>query len=224
MHSNVGGGYDDQQLANITLAWMIAQLEQFLDFDDDFIRTQYQDNRTYYLQTAQDIRPWSFGEIYNSLRGIYMLGGAKTRTPGFYLRPHPETGEPTSRPLRDTNEYVHPSARARTELGGPGVEDRGEYESKALDGYRLKVRSERDRVPGEPAAVWESIARKKGGPRRILAESPLWETERKLLEYSPEVYDYLLGERRRSRHGRSRGVSRHEVDRHDGSRHEEEVG
>lgn len=192
MHSNVGGGYADQQLANITLAWMIAQLEQFLDFDPDFIRTQYTETRSYYLSTAQTPRPWSFGEIYNSLRGIYMLGGMKTRTPGAYMRVSPETGRELQKGLRDTNEYVHASVRARTELGGPGVEDRGEYECRALEGYRLKVAGERERARGEPAAVWESRARKRGGPRRVLAESPLWETERRLLGYSPEVYDYLL--------------------------------
>ena len=124
-----------------------------------------------------------------------MLGGTKNRTPGFYTRMDPGTGNPTSKPLRDTNEYVHPSVRARTGLGGPGVEDRGVYDPRAMDGYRLKVAS--SHLPGEPLAVWESRARRKGGPRRVLAESPLWETERKLLGYSPDVYDYLLDERQR---------------------------
>lgn len=32
-HSDIGGGYEDAALANITLIWMIARLERFLDFD-----------------------------------------------------------------------------------------------------------------------------------------------------------------------------------------------
>ncbi|MCJ1476364.1 hypothetical protein MMC13_005030 [Lambiella insularis] len=195
VHSNVGGGYDDQEVANITLAWMIAQLEPFLEFNEGYIREQYKDNRSYYLQSNQDVRPWSFGEIYNSSKGLYMIGGTTTRTPGAYTRMDSQTGRPTSKPLRDTNEYIHPSVRARTELGGPGVEDRGIYDSKALDDYILKVSA--SRVPGQPLAVWESRDRKKEKPRRILAESPLWETERKLLGYSPEVYDYILAGPRR---------------------------
>ena len=35
VHSNIGGGYEDAQLANITLAWMIAQVESFIDFNPD---------------------------------------------------------------------------------------------------------------------------------------------------------------------------------------------
>jgi uncharacterized protein (DUF2235 family) len=202
VHSNLGGGYPDQEVANITLAWMIAQLEQFLDFDENTVRAQYQENKQYYLNTAQEVRPWSFGEIYNSVTGVYKLGGTKTRTPGFYTRVDPDTGKPTKKTLRDTNEYVHPSVRARTELHGPGVEDRGTYDSRALDGYKLKVARERE--PGEPLAVWESITTRKGRPKRILAESPLWETERRLLSYSPEVYDYVLGETRRPRRRRTR--------------------
>ena len=205
-----GGGYDDQEVANITLAWMISQLEQYLDFNDDYIKEQYKDTKNYYLQSGQEIRPWSFGtyplhthtsspyklkypitgEVYNSSKGVYMLGGTTTRTPGMYTRMDSQTGRPTSKPLRDTNEYIHPSVRARTELGGPGVEDRGAYDSRALWDYTLKVADAR--APGEPLAVWESRARKRDRPRKILAESPLWETERRLLGYSPDMEDYVL--------------------------------
>lgn len=211
MHSNVGGGYDDQEVANITLAWMVSQLEPFLDFNPDYLREQYKDNRSFYQQSNQDVRPWSFGtsppflkpqksltplgEIYNSSNGFYMIGGTTTRTPGAYTRMDPSTGRPTSKPLRDTNEYIHSSVRARIELRGPGTEDRGVYDSKAMEDYVLKVSD--SRAPGQPLAVWESRARRKEKPRRILAESPLWETERKLLGYSPEAFDYILGEPRR---------------------------
>ncbi|MCJ1436809.1 hypothetical protein MMC27_006191 [Xylographa pallens] len=206
LHFPTGGGYEDQELANITLAWMIAQLEPLLDFDADYIRAQYKDTRTYYLQSGQDVRPWSFGEIYPSSSGLYALGGRTTRTPGTYTRLSPLSGRPTATPLRNTHEYIHASARARTALRGPGVDDHGVYDSAALADYTLRVAS--PRVPGEPLAVWESRARRRGGaPRKVLVESPLWETERRLLGYSPEVEGGVLGGRE-GREGRGGGDGR----------------
>ena len=211
---------------------MIAQLEPLLDFDAGYIRAQYKDTRTYYLQSGQDVRPWSFGvcprfpsptpaypnhpsslhlplppqlsylhpqstnppsgEIYPSSSGLYRLGGLTTRTPGSYTRLSPLSGRPTPTPLRNTHEYIHASARARTALRGPGVADQGTYASAALAGYVLRVAS--PKVAGEPLAVWESRARRRrGGGRRVLVESPLWETERRLLGYSPGVEGAVLG-------------------------------
>ena len=48
-------------ISNITLAWMIAQLEPFIDFNPDYLREQYRSNISYYEQSAQEPRPWSFG-------------------------------------------------------------------------------------------------------------------------------------------------------------------
>lgn len=76
VHSNVGGGYDDQQLANITLAWMMSQLQDMLDMRPEYLLEQDEENERYYRKTTgQDIRPWSFGEISNSMTGLYALGG-----------------------------------------------------------------------------------------------------------------------------------------------------
>jgi hypothetical protein len=38
-HSDVGGGNDEQQLANISLMWMISQLQHTLGFDTDVVRS-----------------------------------------------------------------------------------------------------------------------------------------------------------------------------------------
>lgn len=46
-HSNVGGGYDDQQIATITLAWMMAQCQPFLDFDLDYVHDEWEQNELY---------------------------------------------------------------------------------------------------------------------------------------------------------------------------------
>ncbi|KAI4251938.1 MAG: hypothetical protein LQ352_004565 [Teloschistes flavicans] len=193
VHSNVGGGsYEDQGMANISLAWMMSQLEPYLDFDPDFILDCYDETRIYYKETVQKPRPWSFGEIYNSLTGIYLLGGSTTRTPGNYCRVDPNTGRPTSKPLRQTNEYIHPSARTRLELGGPGKGDHGAYEGKALDPYKLKY-EDNPQNGTRPQAVWVSRSKRKGVPRRELPESPLWDKEKQLLKESSKMYDYVMG-------------------------------
>lgn len=193
VHSNIGGGsYSDQGMANITLAWMMSQLEPFIDFDPDYILDCYDETRMHYKETNQKPRPWSFGKIYNSLNGVYILDGSKIRTPGMYCRVDPNTGRATSKPLRQTNEYIHPSARTRLELGGPGKDDRGAYEGKALDPYKLKY-EDNPQNRTRPLAIWVSRSKRRGEARKELPESPLWEKERELLKESPKMYDYVLG-------------------------------
>ncbi|KAL6720695.1 hypothetical protein ACLMJK_002620 [Lecanora helva] len=166
VHQNIGGGYPDQGLSDVTLAWMMAQLEPFIDFNDDYILEQYDQTDEHYEQTGQKTRPWSFGKIYRSMIGIYILGGRTARTPGMYEKVDPDTGESTGRPLRQTNEYVHPSARSRTVLRGPGIEDEGTYKSEALADY--KVRFVDETANQRPIAVWRS--RKKASKIRELPE------------------------------------------------------
>ena len=81
VHQNIGGGYPDQGQSNITLAWMMAQVEPFLEFDADYILDQYDQTEAYYKKSGQKKRPWSFGEIYRSMTGVYILGGREPRTP-----------------------------------------------------------------------------------------------------------------------------------------------
>ncbi|KAL2355458.1 hypothetical protein BJ546DRAFT_688960 [Cryomyces antarcticus] len=190
VHSNVGGGYSDQQLANITLAWMMSQLEPFLDFDPDYIIEQDETNEEYYEKHEGRIRPWSFGKIINSMSGIYALGGATTRTPGAYYATDPYTGRETSRPLRDTREYIHPSARMRLKLGGPGVDDQGRYECRALRDWRVSVEHDDKNKP--PIILWKSRSRKKNVTTNVLPESPLRDMERELLANDPDIYEFII--------------------------------
>lgn len=60
-HSNVGGGYDDQALADITLAWMISQLSPFIDFTPGYILDENEETVDYYRSKDEEPRPWSFG-------------------------------------------------------------------------------------------------------------------------------------------------------------------
>ena len=111
---------------------------------------------------------------------------------GLYCQVDQETGESTGKPLRDTHEYVHPSARARIVLRGPGIEDEGEYDCEALDPYKLKYVDET--ADKRPTAFWEQRSRRKGsGSKKELPESPLWTFEKELLRESPRMYDFLYG-------------------------------
>ncbi len=77
VHSNIGGGYDDQELSNITLAWMMSQLEPFLDMRGEYLFEQEEMNEKFQRKEEGGIRPWGFGKIYNELKGIFLLGGAR---------------------------------------------------------------------------------------------------------------------------------------------------
>ncbi|KAF2086716.1 hypothetical protein K490DRAFT_15318, partial [Saccharata proteae CBS 121410] len=191
VHSNVGGGYDDQELANITLAWMAAQLEPFLDLRHKYILGQADQNDLYYRKRRERIRPWSFGKIYNSSSGIYALGGTTARTPGLYRAVDPDTGRPSRRPLRDTHEYIHPSVRTRLRLGGPGLEDRGRYDPEAMDPWRLVVEYDDD---GRPNVYWRLRQRvdERSVSTNVLPESPLWGLERDLAQRDPDTYAYVV--------------------------------
>ncbi len=134
------------------------------------------------------------GKIYKSMTGIYVLDGSTIRTPGSYYRVDPDTGRPTSRPLRQTNEYVHASARTRLLLDGPGIEDEGRYDGKALQNYRVKTDETENK---RPFIIWAPRSRRKGAVR--LPESPLWETEKELLRTDPKTYDYITEGPRLSR-------------------------
>ena len=192
VHSNVGGGYEDQDLANITLAWMMSRLEPFIDFRPDFILGCYEDNKAYYKSSGQRTRWWSFGELYNSVTGIYFLAGTKVRTPGNYYRTDPYTGRMTTKHLKNTNEYIHASVRSRLGLGGPSFQDRGVYEPRALQNWTYGIEeSAGGPAEKEPMYVWTDRSDRSTGQKQI-PEAVLLETERRLLGMSPKVEDFVL--------------------------------
>jgi hypothetical protein len=63
VHSNIGGGMDDQQLSDITLAWMLSQLDGMLDFDQDYVFGQWEATRRKQEELNKSDQPknWSFG-------------------------------------------------------------------------------------------------------------------------------------------------------------------
>ncbi|KAK3071882.1 hypothetical protein LTR53_007837 [Teratosphaeriaceae sp. CCFEE 6253] len=177
-HSNIGGGNDDQQIP-------------FLDFDTDYLLDQWEAVEDYYKKHDEKPRPWSFGEIFDGLTGIYVLGGMKVRTPGRYCLVDPTNGKQTRDPLMETHEYIHPSVRARVKLNGPGVHDRGGYECKALRDWKLNIEAREDGGKGSDV-FWRSRDRPEEGFMKILPEAPLKGLETELLQYDPETRDYVL--------------------------------
>ncbi|THY26003.1 hypothetical protein D6D01_04659 [Aureobasidium pullulans] len=193
VHSNVGGGLEDQELANITLAWMMSQVTPFLDMDLDYVLDQQDDTERYYKESKQKPRSWSFGKIVDSMTGIYALGGATTRTPGRYYVVDPTDGRKTDIPLQSTHEYMHPSVRSRFRLKGPGVNEEGLYEPKALRDWKLYVEYDGEKGRGgRPDIFWKLRTSDRNVTARTIPEAPLWPLERELLEIDPEIEDFVL--------------------------------
>ena len=229
VHANVGGGYSDQELANLTLAWMMSQVRPFLDMDLDYLIDQQDDTDRYYERSNQRIRPWSFGKIYDSMAGIYALGGSTIRAPGRSFTVDPTTGRETDEPLRDTCEYIHPSVRTRLKLHGPGVEDKSSYVCRALADWKLIVDYPENSEFVDPAdtdhddndekrskrapprtldVFWKLRTQQTNVTTRILPESPLWPLERELLELDPDVEAVALNPGATTKLRSSRGGSR----------------
>ncbi|KAM0335086.1 hypothetical protein ACHAQA_000120 [Verticillium albo-atrum] len=158
-HGDVGGGWDDEQSANIALAWMADQLTSI---GVEFSRPEMQ--RVFY-----DVHPttiplkWATGDIHNppfktaAADVIYSSATFKEpapRIPGLYTRdPAPVQGTLnkltstvsgwfTTKKLErlpKTEELVHPSVRIRYQCGGKGPNDEEKYRCRALieNGYQL---------------------------------------------------------------------------------------
>ncbi|CEJ55821.1 hypothetical protein PMG11_02052 [Penicillium brasilianum] len=159
-HSNVGGGLPDQELANVSMAWMMDQLADLgVSFEEDTIDRIFRESVQYYYDQDQDgmgakdspkhdrwkqwaadsiyeehrpVRPWGLGEIIQPDIGFYKLAGKTTRTPGMYRRIDPETALPTDEFLENTNERIHRSVRIRLALEGLNYDDVGLYKCRAL--------------------------------------------------------------------------------------------
>lgn len=204
VHANVGGGYDDQELSNITLAWMMSRLEPFLDFRPDFLVSQLELARQYYKDTGQRPRWWSFGQIRRSFKGPFVLAGSQIRTPGNYYRVDPGTGRTTSKRLKNTNEYIHASVRARVGLKGPGAEDRGGYSPRALEDWNFEPESSSSHhgpagggaggggnLSDGTMIVWTYRGTKEHDGQTRIPEAVLLQTELALLEQFHAVDEYI---------------------------------
>lgn len=130
-HSNIGGGYPDAGISNITLAWMIGQIEDhdggIVSFDHSYLDWLQDKNTRGYITSKEPVRPWGLGEVYESVQRDSVLTIAESsylvpRTPGRYCTIDTETGKQTKIPLTNTMESVHRSVRVRITDGGLDIE------------------------------------------------------------------------------------------------------
>lgn len=153
-----------------------------MSFDTDYVDWQHRLHVEYYRKRREPVRPWGMGKIYNPMTGIMIIAGKKIRTPGKYFAANPHTGRITSRPLTDTQEYVHASVRIRKTLGGLGMEDRGPYNPSSLVGWHLTG------DPKQNDVQWEYGSRKGKQPTRVLPEDELRDLELQILSTSKTEY------------------------------------
>ena len=63
VHSDVGGGYSNMDLANLTLAWMISQLDPLLSFNHRYIVQQNRLSMELHAKEDQKVRDCGLGQI-----------------------------------------------------------------------------------------------------------------------------------------------------------------
>lgn len=211
VHSNVGGagGYDDQSIANETLAWMVGKLQMLgddgqplLDFDIDYLHWVFGLNVDHCSATASvgGYRGWALGKIEESMDLKYkFIGDVKpwqgwenwndwrhpgdlARTPGRYTSCDAKGGRKhnTHRPLVGSNEKIHPSVRVRLATGGKGIDDQGHYFPKGLEGFKLvHVEGGEQRDPMAKGYKW--VGQDAEGKSITLEEEQLGGLEKELI-------------------------------------------
>ena len=144
VHADIGGGYHNADLANITLAWMISQLDPFLSFDHSYIIHENRLSLERQAARGHPKREWGAGRIHDSMTLFFRLGGSQIRTPSqHHHADRRSTTNQKSPPttcrhrLLHTNESIHSSVRIRMGRNGLGYNDKGKYDSEALQGWTM---------------------------------------------------------------------------------------
>lgn len=192
VHTNIGGGYPDTEVADMTLAWMLSQLNPLLDFYSGYIKWQRELNLAFYKAVPEPARPWACGKIVNSSAGLRSLLGRHARTPGQYTATDSTSGAVTKRPLQNTNERVHPSVRLRVVQGGRGPNDKGKYDPAGLSrasGWKV----EKDLKAGEEGTGYQWVLESVEDDEIVLQEERLIDVELALLATTPAAYKELEG-------------------------------
>jgi len=99
VHSNVGGGYPDRSLADISLEWMIGRAKLAgLKFDEK-------------VESVQELSPIPAGKIYNSKKGLYKFSRGYDRVIGVSEKRIREEG--TTVQGDDPTQFIHQSVLDR---------------------------------------------------------------------------------------------------------------
>jgi hypothetical protein len=137
VHTNVGGGADDNGMSDIALAWMMSQLKPLgLSFSVDYLREQVKITQADY--NKHGTWKWGLGKLGNSMHFPTNLAGSIIRTPLEYHVTDYNSGKALPEKLTNTGEKIHVCVRARYKLNGKTYDDRP-YTSDALKGWKLPV-------------------------------------------------------------------------------------
>lgn len=177
-HGNCGGGWDDQSMSNITLAWMMDQMASVgVEFDPPSLERVFKLSVKYFVATAamdeeqglgpgpkwavdpiyrnnDPVRPWALGAIQAASGVVYKLAGNATRTPGLYKQTDPRLPQESNEFLQDTNERIHSSVRVRMACQGLGLNDKGIWRCPALAKWKLKKTTQRYKDPSFRDLSW----------------------------------------------------------------------
>jgi uncharacterized protein (DUF2235 family) len=206
VHSDIGGGYHNANLANLTLAWMISQLDELIDFDHGYVAQQNRLSVERHEKMGTPVREWGTGKIHDSMTFFFRLGGSKVRMPGEYCETDRKHGsgnlQATKRKLENTGESMHSSVRIRMGRQGLGYNDKGTYDSQALQGWTMKATEQA--APPMPIHLQSPGAEVKGRinevrwvkklvgdketPELSLPEDELGPLEKMILESWPGLY------------------------------------
>lgn len=74
-HSDIGGGFEQHDLADITLSWMVSNTSTLLSYDEDFIRS-----------IPKPAFAWGKQSPHDPTTGIYILCDRTVRTPPSYSK------------------------------------------------------------------------------------------------------------------------------------------
>lgn len=183
VHTNVGGGYPDSGLSDITLAWMMSNLAPFIDFTPDYVQKQWAKNQRYLKKENAPALgfKWAASQLKSTASGLRALLGIVWRTPGRYHVLNKKTltireGDP----LQNTQEYIHVAVRSRMRTGGLDKNNRAsKYEPKALKSRDYELV---DPYAKPGAAKWRYVGKEKPFTDEILPEDELGVFEKQIFE------------------------------------------
>ncbi|KAI0004139.1 hypothetical protein BJV74DRAFT_763443 [Russula compacta] len=91
-HSDIGGGYKEHDLSDIALFWMVANIEDMVSIDTEYV-----------LSLSEPNAPWGTQRPHNSRTGIFVLADT-------IHRQFPTSFNPT------THESIHPSVLTQSAM------------------------------------------------------------------------------------------------------------
>ncbi|KAI4220853.1 MAG: hypothetical protein L6R36_007317, partial [Xanthoria steineri] len=185
-HSDIGGSWDDSQLADISLAWMMSRFDALgVKFDQTYLYDEYKKLNKYIKARGKaeaypahmSPRQWGEGRSHEVWRYLnFGWGGYVQRTPGEYPR------------LHNTNETMHPAVRYRHCCKNQrhlGADDKTAYDPSSLKGWTYPPKQTDGRIgEGRTTTSHGPLKYTKPGARNQtvqIPESPMGKYEMQLL-------------------------------------------